>query len=105
MKLSDIAKEAKQIENELNINLDAVLNKLTQELGEFNDAVQKYRGIYSRKVGGIEEVKKEAGDLMLNFISVLEGLGINPDEINNYAENTLKNFKQRIVKYKNFKIE
>ncbi|MEI8090898.1 MAG: hypothetical protein WCG98_01200 [bacterium] len=43
MKLSEIGKQTHAIEQEIGVNLDAVMHKLTQELGEFNDAVQKYR--------------------------------------------------------------
>jgi NTP pyrophosphatase (non-canonical NTP hydrolase) len=99
-KFSEIAKETKEIEKYLEINLDAVLNKLTQELGEFNDAVQKFRGIYSKSQGSLENVQEEAGDLIFNFISVLHGLGINPDDLNLYAENTLKKFEERKHIYK-----
>jgi len=51
------------------------MNKITQELGEFNDAVQKYRGIYCRiKHENIEEVEKELGDLLINIISLCNRL-------------------------------
>lgn len=94
-KFIDIARKTKEIEKYCNINLDAVLNKLTQELGEFNDAVQKLRGIYSKSYGNLDEVKEEAGDLIFNFISILQELGINPDDLSLYAENTLKKFEER----------
>ncbi|MBI4116346.1 hypothetical protein HY449_01240 [Candidatus Pacearchaeota archaeon] len=99
-KLSDIAKDAKIMEEECGINADAVLNKLTQELGEFNDAVQKLRGIYSKSAGSKEHVEEETGDLIFNFISVLYELGINPDNLPLYAENTLKKFQERKELYK-----
>ena len=51
--------------------IDDVLNKLTQELGEFNDAVQKYRGRYCRSRVDLERVKEEAGDFLFNLISLL----------------------------------
>ena len=41
MELSEIGKSANGLEDEIGIAPSDVLNKLTQELGEFNDAVQK----------------------------------------------------------------
>jgi NTP pyrophosphatase (non-canonical NTP hydrolase) len=99
-RFSEIAEKSKEIEKELGLNLDAVLHKLTQEFGEFNDAVQKFRGIYSRSIGSMEHVEEEAGDLMFNLISVLYELGISPDELENYAEKTLKKFEERKNLYK-----
>lgn len=46
----DIAEEGNAIEDELWLGIDAVLHKITQEVGELNDAVQKYRGIYSKPI-------------------------------------------------------
>jgi NTP pyrophosphatase (non-canonical NTP hydrolase) len=90
-----IAEEANKLEDDIGISLDAVMHKITQEAGEFNDAVQKYRGIYCKSEGSMENVKSEAGDLMLNFISVLYRLKINPDELVDYASNTLDKFNER----------
>lgn len=96
MNFNEIAKEAKKLEEEIGLSTDDILHKLTQELGEFNDAVQKFRGRYCRqKAETIDHVKEEAGDLIFNFISVLKDLGVNPDEISNLAENTLKKFHER----------
>ena len=101
MNLKEIAEKGRIIEEEIGVDINAVLNKFTQEFGEFNDAVQKYRGIYCRqKNGDLEHIKEEAGDLMFNFISICNRLGINPDELQNYAENTLKKFEERKEAYK-----
>ncbi len=101
-KLSEIWKRANEIEKELWINLDAVLNKLTQELGEFNDVVQKYKWIYCRSRVDIEEVKKETWDLVFNLVSILNKIGISPDDIPDFAEQTLKNFERRKDTYRKF---
>jgi NTP pyrophosphatase (non-canonical NTP hydrolase) len=91
----------RKIEKELNLNIDDILNKLTQELGEFNDAVQKYRGKYSRnKTDSKEHIQEEAGDVILNLISILKRLEINPDNINEFASDDLEKFKKRINDYK-----
>ena len=96
MNLNEIANEAKKIEKEIGLTTDDVLNKLTQELGEFNDAVQKFRGRYcKRREETVDKIKEEAGDLIINFISILKSVGINPEEISKFAENTLKKFKER----------
>lgn len=99
MELIEIAKKGKEIEDELGLNIDDILNKLTQELGEFNDAVQKYRGRYCRSRVGLERVKEEVGDVIYNIISICHHLGINPDDLQKYAENTLKNFEERKEEY------
>ena len=105
MNLKEIAEKGRRIEDEIGIDTDAVLNKLTQEVGEFNDAVQKYRGIYCRqKSENLNHIKEEAGDLMFNLISVCHRLGVNPNELQNYAENTLRKFEERKELYiKNIK--
>ncbi len=101
MKFKEIADEAKKIEDGIGLNIDDILNKLTQELGEFNNAVQKYRGRYSRdKTDSKEHIKEEAGDVMFNIISILNRIEINPDNINEFASNTLEKFKKRISEYK-----
>lgn len=96
MDLKTIAEKTKVLEEGLGLNFDDNLNKLTQELGEFNDAVQKYRGRYCReKSENNEHIKEELGDLVLNLISVCLKVGINPNELNIYAENTLNKFNER----------
>jgi len=65
--LKEIAESAKMIEDEIGLDLDAILNKLTQELGEFNDAVQKYMGIYCKeKTSNLDAVEDELGDVLFN---------------------------------------
>ena len=92
---------ANTIEDELQINLDAVLHKLTQEMGEFNNAIQKYRGIYSKeKQDDLSEIYSEWGDLLFNFISILNRVWINVDKLDEMADNTLKKFIERKSIYK-----
>ncbi len=101
MDFKEIADKANEIEEELNLNIDDVLNKLTQEAGEFNDAVQKYRGRYCRnKTDSTENLEKETGDVLINLISVLNRLGINPNQLNKFTEQTLNKFKEVIEDYK-----
>lgn len=101
MKLKQIAERTELIHNEIGLDLDASLNKLTQELGEFNDAVQKFRGIYCKKKSdNLDDVKEEVGDLFFNIIYTCYKLGINPDELPKYAENTLNKLKERKDLYK-----
>jgi len=59
MDLNEIAKEANKIEDELSISIDAVMHKITQEIGELNDAIQKMRGIYAKRRLTKEEVQDE----------------------------------------------
>ncbi|MFH1801583.1 MAG: MazG nucleotide pyrophosphohydrolase domain-containing protein [archaeon] len=105
MKLKEIADKAKEIEDEIGLSVDDILNKLTQELGEFNDAVQKFRGRYCRKKGDLESVKEEVGDLFFNLISVCSRLGISVDELPSYAQRTLYKFQKRREDYKKSKEE
>ena len=101
MKLSEIGEKANEVEEEIGLTIDDVLNKLTQELGEFNDAVQKFRGRYCKtKTENTNDIKEEFGDLFFNMISISNRLGINPDELPEYAENTLNKFYERIELYK-----
>lgn len=100
MKLSEIARLGKAIEDEIGLDIDDALNKLTQEVGKFNDAVQKFRGRYCRKREPLEKVKEEVGDVLYNIISICYRLGIDPDELLKYAENTLKRFNERKEDYK-----
>jgi len=103
--LREIAQEANDIENEIGLDTDDVLNKLTQEVGEFNDSVQKLRGKYCRKAGNVEDVKGELGDLVLNLISLCNRMGINSDDLPVFAEKTLQKFKDRKELYKEFRQE
>lgn len=101
-RFSDIAKQVNQIEDDIGITFDDKLNKLTQELGEFNDAVQKYRGRYSKtKYDTLDEVKSELGDLIANIITICEKLGINPDDLQQFAEVTLHKLEERKDLYRN----
>ena len=100
MDLKDIGEYANGLENEIGLNIDDVLNKLTQELGEFNDAVQKLRGRYCKTTGDKEKAEGELGDLVLNLISVCTRLGINPNDLPKFAENTLNKFIERKELYK-----
>lgn len=101
MSFKDIADGAKELEDKLDLTIDDVLNKLTQELGEFNDAVQKYRGIYSKiKTKNTDDVESEVGDLVFNLISICNRLGINPDKLEEYAEKTLEKGRERLDLYK-----
>ncbi len=101
MKLSKIAEETKEIGDRIGLDLDAVLNKLTQEVGEFNDAVQKYRGIFCKKrVENLKDVKEEYGDVLFNLIYSGYLLGIDVDKIPEYIQNTLNKFKEREELYK-----
>jgi len=102
MDFQEIGKTANEIEDEIGLNIDDILNKLTQELGEFNDAIQKLRGRYCKKKSeNSESVKDEVGDLILNISSVLNRLGINPNDLNVFGENTLNKFKERKEPYNN----
>lgn len=96
MKLFDIGKQANALEDEIGINIDDVLNKLTQELGEFNDAVQKYRGRYCKqRAANLEAVQGEVGDVYFNLISICHRLGLDVDKLSEYAEVTLHKFEER----------
>lgn len=100
MNIQEIAKKAHGFEEEINLNIDDILNKLTQELGEFNDAVQKYRGRFCKtKYETTEEVEKELGDLLLNIFSVCYRLGIDLDNPEKYLEATLNKFADRKALY------
>ena len=100
MNLKEIANSANQIENEIGLNIDDVLNKLTQELGEFNDAVQKHRGRYCRSKVDKSIVEGELGDLLLNLISICNRLGIDPNNFPQFANNTLNKFIEGKETYK-----
>lgn len=102
MTLKEIWEQANALEDYVGLDTDAVLHKITQELWEFNDAVQKYRGIYCRvKYETTEEAEKELGDLLFNLISLCNRLGIDPDRFPEFAENTLKKAQERKDIYKN----
>jgi NTP pyrophosphatase (non-canonical NTP hydrolase) len=98
--LSVVAEEARKMEDDLDLNIDDVLNKLTQEFGEFNDVVQKFRGRYCRKDVSIDEVKGELGDLIFNLSSVCNRLGIDSDEFGKFAGCTLEKFRGRKEDYR-----
>lgn len=94
--MREIAKRANEIEKELGINFDDVLNKLTQEFGEFNDAVQKFRGRYCReRTESTKDIESELGDFLFNLVSVCNQLGINPNDFPIFAKNTLDKFEKR----------
>ncbi len=93
--LREIGELANKLEDEIGINLDAVMNKLTQEVGEFNDAIQKHRGIHSRSWVPLVKVIDELGDVLVNLISIAYRLEINPDAFPGIAEKTLNKFKER----------
>ncbi len=96
MMLKNIGEEGNKIEDEIGLDINDSLNKLTQELGEFNDAVQKFRGKYSKtKTENLEQIESEVGDLMFNIISICNRLGVNPDELPAYAQKTLDKLKER----------
>ena len=95
MTLKEIGLTAYELEIKIGVNLDAVMHKLTQEVGEFNDAIQKHRGIYSRSRLPMSKVKSELGDVLVNLISIAYRLGINPDAFPAIAEDTLNKFKER----------
>ncbi len=100
MDFNKIGKEANAIEDRLGLSIDAVLHKVSQESGEFNDAVQKLRGIYCKTPGTIDSVKGELGDLLFNLVSVSYRLGIDPNEFADYAASTLEKFKEREELYR-----
>ncbi len=93
--LEEISKRANDIEDELDLTFDDVLHKVTQECGEFNNAVQKFRGRYCRSRGSIEDVREELGDLIFNLSSVCNRIGINPDDFGKLAKETLNKFEGR----------
>ena len=105
MTLREIGATANALEKEIGVDLDAVMNKLTQEMGEFNDAIQKHRGIYSRSRVPMSKVKSELGDVLVNLISIAHRLGINPDAFPSIAEDTLNKFKERKDDYIENKID
>ena len=96
MNFKDLAKETREISDRIGNNLDAHLNKLTQEVGEFNDAVQKYRGIFCKqKAENLDSAKDEFGDVLFNLIYIADRIGIDVNKSLEYAENTLKKYKER----------
>ena len=48
----------------------------------------------------IINIKDKIGDLYFNLISIMYRLGINPDELPQYAANTLSKFEERKNLYK-----
>lgn len=96
MSLKEIANQANVVEDDLWFTLDAVMHKLIQEMGEFSDAIQKYRWIYAKtKYDNLDMIYAEAWDVMFNFISILNRLWINPDELEKMSHTTLNKFIER----------
>lgn len=101
MDLKKIAEEAKEIGDRIGLNLDAVMHKLTQETGEYNDAIQKYGGIFCKtNAENLDDIKDELGDVFFNIIYTAHMIGIDVDKLPEYANNTLQKFKQREELYK-----
>ncbi len=99
--LYDTAKRANAIEDEIGLTLDDVLNKFTQEVGEFNDAVQKYRGRYCKqRTEDTSKVQDELGDVLMNLCSIVYRLGLDPNKFAEYAASTLGKFEERKELYK-----
>ena len=101
MKLKEIVQEAEEIGNRIGLDTDAVLNKITQEVGEFNDAVQKYRGIFcQKKAEDLADVKDELGDALFNLAYAAHLVGVDVNKIPEYMEHTLQKFRDREELYK-----
>ena len=93
MSFKQIAQQAKEIEKELGLTTDDVLNKLSQKAGEFNDAIQKYRGRYCKTTAETNDnIKDELGDVIFNIISLCIEFDIDPNDLEKFAEATLKKF-------------
>jgi NTP pyrophosphatase (non-canonical NTP hydrolase) len=85
----------------LGIDLDAAMHKLTQELWEFNDSIQKYRWIYCKtKYETLDEVEWELSDILFNIVSICNKLGIDVDKFPEFVWNTVKKAESRIENYK-----
>lgn len=94
--LREIASNANLLEDSLWLTIDAVMHKFNQEVGELNDAIQKYRWIYAKtKYDNVDMVYAEAWDVIFNFISILNRLWINPDDLEGMAKKTLDKFIER----------
>lgn len=99
--LKDLAKRIEELDGELWLNIDAVMHKLTQELWEFNDAIQKYRWIYCKtKYETLNEVEGELSDMLFNVVSICNKLGIDVDRFPEFIWNTVKKAESRIEQYK-----
>lgn len=99
--LYNTAKRANALEDEIGLTLDDVLNKFTQEVGEFNDAVQKYRGRYCKqRAEDLTKVQDELGDVLMNLGSIACRLGLDPNKFAEYAASTLGKFEERKELYK-----
>jgi len=94
-RLSRIGERANKLEDEVGITPDDVLNKLAQEVGEFNDAVQKFRGRYCKTKGDAGKIVEEAGDLIFNVVSICSRYGIDPDSLPSWVRSTLSKFNER----------
>lgn len=98
---NETAKRANELENEIGLTIDDVMNKLTQEVGEFNDAVQKYRGRYCKqRTDDTSKVQDELGDVIFNLYSIAYRLGLDPTKFPEYAASTLQKFEERKDLYK-----
>ena len=101
LSFKEVAVVAEKVENEIGLTFDDILNKFTQEVGELNDAVQKYRGRFCKeREFNNEHVKEEVGDVMLNLISICNRVSINPEELPSLANDTLNKFVERKEIYK-----
>ncbi|MCU0679831.1 MAG: hypothetical protein MUF50_00805 [Planctomycetes bacterium] len=101
MSLQKLGEKVNNLEDNIGLSIDDVLNKLTQELGEFNDAVQKYRGRYCReKTLDLKKVEDELGDLLTNIISLGHRLGVDVNNIEFFIKNTISKFEERQELYK-----
>lgn len=77
------------------------LCKLTEEVGELAQAINKVNG---RKVWGqeddckriIEEIKEEAADCIQNVLSIVEGFEISLDEVLKAIEEKNKKWESKI---------
>ena len=97
----ETAKRANALEDEIGLTTDDVLHKLTQEVGEFNDAVQKYRGRYCKqRTSDTSKIQDELGDVLMNLASIVQRLGLDPNKFPDYAASTLTKFEERKELYK-----
>lgn len=102
---SGLANTTAILEEECGIEIDDVMHKLTQEVGELNDAIQKTRGRYCRSSVTPEGLRKEFGDVLLNLLSLCSKMGIDPDDLPVIAKETLKSFADRVPDYVKYRKE
>lgn len=92
----EIAQFANNFEDDYWLTFDDVLHKLTQELWEFNDAIQKYRWRYCKtKYETLDEVQDELWDVLFNLVSICHRLGIDITQLEKYPTNNLKKIEER----------